>query len=148
MERPPGIYTIGYETLTLDQLLVKLRENKIQTVVDVRLTPSSRRPGFSKGKLSTALAGIGIGYIHERELGNPPDNRDAFRNGSADIGRERLRARLETEGGDAINRLAHRAATERVAVLCVEAFDQRCHRQVVVDMVQERQPAISISSIW
>lgn len=148
MHHRPGLYTIGYETLTLDQLLVKLRENEIDTVVDVRLTPSSRRPGFSKGRLSAALAGAGIAYVHERELGNPLDNREAFRNGGLEKARERLRERFAATATDSLQRLVDRAATERVAVLCVESFDQRCHRQVVVEMAKERSPELYSTAIW
>ena len=39
----------------------------------------SRKRGFSKTSLTAALAAAGIGYRHETELGNPPENRDAFR---------------------------------------------------------------------
>jgi len=143
-----GVYTIGYEDLRIDQLLNKLRENRIDTVVDVRLTPSSRRPGFSKGTLATALAGSGIEYIHERDLGNPPENRDAFRKGPLEEGRRRMRERLENGSGEALGRLVERARHQRVAVLCVEWADARCHRQVIVEMVRELEPKMFTTSIW
>jgi uncharacterized protein (DUF488 family) len=148
MERTEGIYTIGYEDLRLDQFLNKLRENRIDTVVDVRLTPSSRRAGFSKGVLAKALDAAGIAYIHERDLGNPPDNRAAFRRGPLEEGRCRMKARLENGSAPALQRLVERATQERVAVLCVEVADARCHRQVIVEMARELAPELFTTSIW
>jgi uncharacterized protein (DUF488 family) len=148
MERTEGIYTIGYEDLRLDQFLNKLRENQIDTVVDVRLTPSSRRAGFSKGVLAKALDAAGIAYIHERDLGNPPDNRAAFRRGPLEEGRRRMKAQLENGSAPALQRLVERAAQERVAVLCVEVADVRCHRQVIVEMARELAPELFTTSIW
>lgn len=109
MQRRAGIYTIGYEDLRIDQLVTKLRENEIETVVDVRLNASSRRPGFSKRGLTTALSAAGIGYLHERDLGNPPENRDAFRNGPVEEGRQHMKQRLENGSSEALGRLVDRA---------------------------------------
>jgi len=148
MDRTEGIYTIGYEDLRLDQFLNKLRENRIDTVVDVRLTPSSRRAGFSKGVLAKALDAAGIAYIHERDLGNPPDNRAAFRRGPLEEGRRRMKARLENGSAPALQRLVERATQERVAILCVEVTDVRCHRQVIVEMARELAAELFTTSIW
>jgi uncharacterized protein (DUF488 family) len=148
MDQSPSLFTIGYEDLRIDQFVNKLREHHINTVVDVRLTASSRRPGFSKTALSNALAAAGIGYVHERDLGNPPSNRDAFRSGRLEEGRALMRARLENGSADALRRLVDRAGHERVALLCVEAFDARCHRQVIVEMAREVEPELKSFSIW
>ena len=45
------IYSVGYEGLTLEQLLRRLGESHVTTLVDVRMTAASRRPGFSKRRL-------------------------------------------------------------------------------------------------
>lgn len=148
MERPVGIYTVGYEDLRIDQFLNKLVEHQIDSVVDVRLTPSSRRPGYSKGRLSAALSAAGITYAHEWELGNPADNRDAFRRGPLEEGRQRMRERLQNGSKDALTRLVERARRERVAVLCVEASDAKCHRQVIVEMAREIEPRLFTRCIW
>jgi uncharacterized protein (DUF488 family) len=144
----PGLYTVGYEGLRIDQLVRKLRDHTIDTVVDVRLTPSSRRPGFSKGPLSAVLSEVGIVYVHERDLGNPPDNREAFRSGSLPEGRRRMRELLDNGSRDALERLLDRGRHERVAVLCVEAADVHCHRQVIVEMIREVDPDVFTTSIW
>lgn len=143
-----GVYTIGYEDLGIDQFIRKLREHKIETVVDVRLNAMSRRKGFSKSGLIEALKAVGIDYVHERDLGNPPENRDSFRNGALEDGRRTMRARLDNGSRGAIERLVDRARNERVALLCVETTDARCHRQVVVEVVLELEPNLYTTSIW
>lgn len=148
VDRSPGLFTIGYEDLRIDQFVNKLRENAIDTVVDVRLTASSRRPGFSKTALTNALAAAGIAYVHERDLGNPPANRDAFRKGHLEEGRVLMRARLENGSAEALGRLVERAGHERVALLCVEAVDTRCHRQVILEAAREAEPELKTTSIW
>ena len=148
MGRRFGVYTIGYEDLTIDQFVRKLREHEIKTVVDVRLNAISRRKGFSKSKLTEALNAVGIDYIHERDLGNPPENRESFRNGESEVGRRTMRARLDNGSRGAVERLVERAKNERVALLCVEATDDRCHRQVVVEVALEVESDLYTTSIW
>lgn len=144
----PGMFTVGYQQLSVEQLLRKLHENGIETVVDVRDVPFSRRPGFSKGALASALGKAGIAYVHERELGNPPENRERFRRGEIEEGRAVMLERLTSGSSVALERLMERARNERVAVLCLEALDRNCHRQLIVDEVRRRDPAIVVKSIW
>ncbi len=113
-------------------------------VVDVRLNPSSRKPGFSRRRLSDRLAEVGIRYLHEKELGNPPDNRESFRNGDGVEGRTRLRSMLLNGHSAALDRVLALASQERIAVLCVEREHHRCHRGVIADMVVEQNPDIEI----
>jgi uncharacterized protein (DUF488 family) len=142
------IYGIGYEGLTLDEFVRRLSGHGVDAVVDVRLTPSSRRPGFSKTKLAEALGRVGIDYVHERDLGNPPENRSYFRGSDPEPGRKVMRARLQNGSGPALNRLIQRAETEKVAVLCVERFQARCHRQVILEMAAELDPKLRVVDIW
>ena len=65
------IVSVGYQGRSVGELIDVLRQGGVEVLVDVRLNPISRKPGFSKNPLSQALAEAGIGYRHERELGNP-----------------------------------------------------------------------------
>lgn len=141
------IYSVGYEGLTLASLVDRLSSAKVTTLVDVRLTPSSRRPGFSKKSLSAGLQEAGIAYVHERQLGNPPENRDSFRKGDGTDGRRRMRELLDNGSGDALQRLVDLADGDRIAVLCVERERDRCHRQVITDMAQEIDPDLEVIHI-
>ncbi len=138
------IYSVGYEGLTVDGLVELLTGARVAVVIDVRLNPSSRKPGFSRKRLSNRLAEAGIDYIHEKELGNPPDNRESFRNGDGIEGRTRLRSLLLDGDGAALARVVALASQQRIAVLCVEREHHRCHREVIADMVVEQNPDIEI----
>lgn len=141
------IYSIGYEGMTLDGLVERLSSSGVTTLVDVRLTPSSRRPGFSKKALSAALESAGISYVHEKELGNPADNRDSFRVGDGSAGRKRMRAILSNGAGVALERVVDLASEGTIAVLCVEREHNRCHRAVITQMALESDPSIEVVNI-
>ncbi|HEX7134107.1 MAG TPA: DUF488 domain-containing protein [Iamia sp.] len=141
------IYSVGYEGMTLDGLVERLSGARVSVLVDVRLNPVSRKPGFSRRRLAEAMAAAGIEYIHEKELGNPPDNRDSFRTGTGEVGRARMREMLGNGAGEALDRVIGLAANQRIAVLCVERDRHRCHRDVITDMAVERNPEIEILQI-
>src|ERR1700720_775195 len=77
--RPPRVYskrmavtlfTIGHSTRGIDELLGLLAEHGIETLIDVRRFPASRRhPQFSREALAASLAAAGIAYVHEPDLG-------------------------------------------------------------------------------
>jgi len=141
------IYSVGYEGFDTDALVRRLTDAEVSYLVDVRLTPASRKPGFSKKSLSAKLCEAGITYVHERDLGNPLENRDSFRTGDGAEGRQRMRQIIEDYAGPALHRVADLARRERVAVLCVERDRHRCHRDVVTEMVQELDPGIEVLHI-
>lgn len=141
-----GIVSVGYEGREIAEFVDDLRKRGVSTLVDVRLTPISRRPGFSKTRLKEALAAGGIEYLHYRELGNPKENRAAFRGKSVEEGRSRFRALLSVpEAQAALGALGRRARQEVVAVLCFEKDQDACHRKVVIDVVtaDEHLPVVS-----
>ena len=141
------IYSIGYEGLEVKGFIDRLASSKVSLVVDVRLNPSSRKRGFSKKSLSAELQEAGIDYRHEADLGNPPENRDSFRRGDGEEGRRHMRARLDNGSGPALQRLIEDARGSRVAVVCVERDRNRCHREVITEMVHEIDPTIEILQI-
>ena len=141
------IYSIGYEGLELEALVDHLAAAKVSLLVDVRLNPVSRRRGYSRKTLSATLEAAGIDYRHERALGNPQDNRDSFRRGDGEEGRQRMREILDNGSGDALRRLVDDARGTRVAVLCVERDRLRCHRDVITEMVKEIDPTIDVLQI-
>jgi len=141
---PGRIYSVGYEGLGLEAFVGRLGSAGVTLLVDVRLNPVSRKRGWSKRLLQTALEAAGISYRHEPALGNPPDNRDSFRRGDGEEGRRRMREILAEDGGSALAQLARDAHNARVAVLCVERAASRCHRQVTTDMVREQDPTMEV----
>ncbi len=141
------IYSIGYEGFTLAALIEALSQNRVAVVFDVRLNAVSRRPGFSKRKLAAALDAAGIEYVHEPTLGNPTENRAAFAADDPERARQVVSKIAGTTGAEAVERLATRARSARVAVMCVERAHRHCHRSVVIDHVQGLAPDIEVISI-
>jgi transcriptional regulator with XRE-family HTH domain len=135
----PGLWSAGYEGRDIDSFVAALVDSRIGVVADVRLTPISRKKGFSKTRLGDALAKAGIEYTHLRGLGNPKDNREPFWDGRLEVGRTRFRGLLQSEEAQSdLDRLAEHARQSRVAVLCFEKDESRCHRQVVLETVRTR----------
>jgi transcriptional regulator with XRE-family HTH domain len=129
------LVSAGYEGASIEDFIADLKARGVQQVADVRLTPLSRKPGFSKKRLAACLEEQGIEYRHLRGLGNPKDNRPPFYDGRIEEGKAVFRQLLETseQAGQDLAELVEAARGSRVAVLCFEADEQRCHRQVVLE---------------
>ena len=134
------IYSVGYEGLTVAGLVERLRQNRIEEVVDVRASPYSRRPGFSKKRLAESLAAAGIAYRHEPFLGNAFRDEDDFA-AAMTLMRDHLAA---GDPAEAVARLVALAEDRRIAVLCLETDQRRCHRQVVLEAAVAREPDLDI----
>jgi uncharacterized protein (DUF488 family) len=127
------IFTIGYEGATQPEVIAALGAAGVERVIDVRAVPLSRKPGFSKNVLAAGLREAGIGYIHLKALGTPPEGREAARKGN--------RAKLEAvyagqlELPEAIAQAAQmlELARERPsALLCFERDPAACHRRLLI----------------
>ncbi len=135
----PVIFTIGYEGVSLPAVLRALQEASVDTLVDVRDFPGSRRPGFSKTPLSQALAEAGMAYWHLKALGTPKAGRTANKAGRMEEFRQIYAERLATDAAQAaLDDLARRVATERCCLLCFEAQPDRCHRTQVLEALTPR----------
>jgi uncharacterized protein (DUF488 family) len=142
--RQCGVFGVGYGGRSLAEFVHALTARGTSLLVDVRLNPVSRKPGFSKRSLSAALADAGIRYQHLPELGNPPWNRPGFAGSAAEAAAAHARYADLISGGEAaarIGEIAAAAATEVVAVMCVEADERSCHRQEVLDRVRAQRAA-------
>ena len=131
------IYTVGYEGLDIDSFLSLLADNDIETVVDVREMPLSRKPGFSKKSLASVLNLSGREYVHMVDLGCPKLVRDRYReDGNWKRYTEGFMKHLKTQD-DAIAELSALAATSNCALLCYEADSNFCHRSMVASAVKD-----------
>jgi uncharacterized protein (DUF488 family) len=135
------IWTVGHSTRTDQEFGEILLAHNIQTLVDVRTYPGSRRyPQFNKPTLSASLANVGINYIHEPRLGGrrtprKESHNTAWRNaqfrGYAD--------HMETEEfATGIKELLELADRSRTAIMCAEALWWRCHRSLIADYLKAR----------
>jgi uncharacterized protein (DUF488 family) len=145
--RDVRLISAGYEGFpTVDDLREALLAAGVERLIDVRDLPQSRRRGFSRRALEAALADAGIVYEHRRELGNPAEIRAIYRSGDAAAGRAAYRTRL-LERPWALDGLADAAAERPTAMLCLEADQARCHRDVIAEELVRRHPGIGIEPL-
>jgi uncharacterized protein (DUF488 family) len=145
--KAPQVVTIGYGGRTAEELLDELTELGVRVLVDVRLNPLSHKPGLSKRRLGEAVEAAGMTYLHLRELGNPKDNRDAYRAGDPGA-RALLRERLRTApGAEAVRRVAALADEGRVALLCLERDHAGCHRELVAEEILRVDPSLAVRHV-
>ena len=64
------LYTIGHSTRAIEELISALKAHQIQTLVDIRAFPMSRRlPQFNRDSLEQSLPAAGIRYAWMKALG-------------------------------------------------------------------------------
>jgi len=125
------LYTIGYEGSDIRAFIACLRAAGVEMLVDVRELPLSRKRGFSKVALSTALRIARIGYVHTRSLGCPREIRVRYRSDASWSRYTRdFLAYLATQQ-EAVDDLAAMARETSSCVMCFEADHASCHRTYV-----------------
>jgi uncharacterized protein (DUF488 family) len=133
------VWTIGHGTRPADALVEMLASAGVQTLVDVRRYPGSRRnPQFNQGALADALGAAGIAYRHAEALGGrrsgePGEERfgcihePAFRSYAARMGTR------EWQGA-----LVEALAEPVPCLMCAETAWQRCHRRLISELLVAR----------
>ena len=131
MAKTTSLYTFGYEGLTLEAFIARLKETGVRTIIDVRELPLSRKKGFSKRAFAEALHGNGIAYAHMPALGCPKTIRDAYRkDGNWSAYTRKFMAYLGQQNG-AIAEVAKIARATSACLVCFEADFNYCHRSMV-----------------
>ena len=133
----PTLYTIGHSTRNLDELIEALQAHSIQTLVDIRSFPASRRlPHFNREALGKSLPAVRIKYIWMKGLGGM---RKKIRDDSPNIALRNSSFRnyadhmLTAEFQDSAAELIKLAEHSRTAYMCAERVYFRCHRMLLSD---------------
>jgi uncharacterized protein (DUF488 family) len=131
------LYTIGHSTRPLEQLTGALQAHQIQTLVDIRAFPMSRRlPQFNRDSLEQTLPAAGIQYQWMKTLGGyrkktlEESPNIALRNPSFCNYADYM---LTAEFDEAVSDLLAVAESSRTAYMCAERLYFRCHRMLVSD---------------
>ncbi|MEW5746453.1 MAG: DUF488 domain-containing protein [Nitrospirota bacterium] len=133
-----SIFTIGYEGKNVDDFINRLKRYNITTLIDVREIPSSRKPGFSKGRLSENLKSANISYIHMKELGSPRELREKLHEDN-DYSSffEGYGKYLDTQLGS-VKYLHDEVLSNGVScIMCMERDPLHCHRKIVAEKIKE-----------
>ena len=137
------VFTIGHGTRPLDELVACLQAADVQTLIDVRRFPGSRRnPQFGQAALADGLPAAGIEYRHAVELGGrlsgePGEERfpcirvAAFRSYAARMGT-----------GEWQEALSQALAEDAPCLMCAETAWQRCHRRLISDLLVARGESV------
>ncbi|HET7855790.1 MAG TPA: DUF488 domain-containing protein [Gaiellaceae bacterium] len=133
------IWTVGHGTRPAEALLKMLEAAGVETLVDVRRYPGSRRnPQYNRAALEATLADAGIGYRHLAALGGrlsgePGEERfacirlPAFRS---------YAARMAASGWQ--DALASVLAEPAPCVMCAETPWTKCHRRFIAELLLAR----------
>jgi uncharacterized protein (DUF488 family) len=144
---PSKLFTVGYEGRSLDELVVELNDAGVERLVDVRELPLSRRRGFSKTALRDGLLKAGIEYVHIKALGDPKANRERYWAGDVDGGAAVYREHLNNGSRSALVNLADSLNDDPTCLLCVERDHTQCHRDVIVEALQELNPQLNVTHL-
>jgi uncharacterized protein (DUF488 family) len=126
-----ALYTLGYEGLSIDGFIARLKKAGVKVVCDVRQLPLSRKKGFSKVAFGNALQNAGIAYKHLSVFGCPVQIRDRYKLDQNWKSYEKsFNAYLEGQKS-ALVELAAFAEKTDVCLVCFEADFNLCHRNLV-----------------
>lgn len=140
----PAIYTVGHSTRSIAEFVALLASAGIETVVDVRSIPRSRRnPDYNLDRLPRLLADHGLGHEHIAELGGrrgksqevPADVNALWDNQSFHNYADHALSDAFDRG---LARLLELASRQRSTVMCSEAVWWRCHRRIIADHLLAR----------
>ena len=136
-DAPNHLYSIGYEGRSVEDLFTLLSRRGIKMLIDTRYRPASRRPGMSKNQLAVACSERSIAYVHDADLGTPPEQMTKMRElgGYTTAAFEEYRTYLITKR-PALQKAADAAKDNAPAcLLCFEADANNCHRKVVAEEI-------------
>ena len=133
-----SIWTIGHSTRTGDEFRDTLKAYDIESLIDVRRFPASRRlPQFGSEELAGNLESAGIAYRWLESLGgrrraaadsiNTAWRNDAFRAYADHIASE--------EFAQGLTELLMVANGLKTVVMCAEVLWWRCHRRLISDVL-------------
>jgi uncharacterized protein (DUF488 family) len=132
------VLTIGHSNRSCEEFLSLLREFEIDTLVDVRRYPGSRKfPHFNRETLREFLNARSIDYIWLEALGgrrHKGKSQHSLNMGLESPGFRNYADYMATsEFEKAVNELLSTVAASRTAIMCAEKFYWKCHRRLLSD---------------
>lgn len=141
------IYTAGYEGLTIDAFIERLKQARIDKVLDVREYPISRKKGFSKKAFAECLAAAGISYEHSPPLGCPKPVRNRYKeDGDWSVYSRDFRRYIRTQTA-VIDKLLSSVKEQRICMVCYEADASFCHRSLIAEAAQELDQSLKTTHL-
>ncbi len=136
------VCTVGHGARPIGMFVAILVEAGVDTLVDVRRFPGSRRhPQFGRDELAATVSAAGMRYTWQGEAlggrrhGRPGSRHTALRNPSFAAYADHMDT---PQFRTAVDDLLARAGSELPAVLCAETVWWHCHRMLVADALAVR----------
>lgn len=130
------LYTAGHGNRRLEELIALLKEAGVDTLVDVRAQPRSRRnPQFNEETLRAACEDAGMIYHWAgRQLGGLRDARPDSPHIALDENRRGFADHMDTDAfKKGAVQLQNLAAKGVGVILCAESDPAHCHRALIAD---------------
>jgi len=120
------IFTIGHSTRTLEDFIALLKEQGIDTLIDVRSSPYSKHnPQFNKEILGRGCRSNRIKYLWMEKLGG-------FRKGG-------YKEYTKTPAfKNELKKLEKTVKQHKACVLCSEYNPYKCHRRYIADALKRK----------
>jgi len=127
----PPLYSIGYGSRSVEELIRVLQTYDIESVIDVRSAPYSRfKPEFSKEAFERYLKAKRLHYVFMGDLlGGQPQDPDCYVEGKVEY--LKLQRKAFFQAGLERLKTAHTQRL-RAALLCSEGRPEQCHRSKLI----------------
>lgn len=137
------LFTIGFTKKTAEEFFRLLQEAGVQKLIDVRENRIGQLTGFSKyPDLPFFLDRIlGVQYAHQPLFAPSPEIRDAYRKTRDWPQYEKSFLEL-MEQRKALEQVRPEDFEGKVALLCSEPGPEKCHRRLVVEMLNRHWSAL------
>jgi uncharacterized protein (DUF488 family) len=134
------IYTIGFTRTTAEHFFGRLRESRVERLLDVRLSNRSQLAGFAKSSdLSYFLRElVGAEYDHDTRLAPTKEILDAYKKRREMSWKEYERNFLQLMRERRIETALDQAEfARRTVLLCSEDEPAHCHRRLVAEYLAD-----------
>ncbi len=142
------VFTIGFAKKSAENLIIKLKNNNITKILDIRLSPNSQQAGYAKqDTLEYILRLNGIKYEHNSFLAPTKQILQEYRKDGNwekyekdfNLLLEKRKSNLKINWDDKENR--------RICLLCTEAEANKCHRRLVAEYLAKELKEIKVIHI-
>lgn len=143
------IFTIGFTQKTAEQFFGILRDNRIEQLLDIRLSNSGQLAGYTKAiDLRYFLRELcNVEYLHEPLLTPTKELLTDYRHGKRSwMDYERIFNAL-LEEREIATRIPRDLFARRTVLLCSEATPDQCHRRLIAEYLRDRWGDLTITHL-
>lgn len=146
-EGPARVFTIGHSTREFEEVVEMLRAHGVQTLVDVRSYPSSRKfPQWNQDSIKASLPDD-IDYRWIKKLGGrrhtPAGTPTPNTGWRVKAFRDYADYMATDDFSEGLRELLELADEQVVAIMCSEAVPWRCHRRLITDALLQHDVAVT-----